>query len=139
MRRAVRICYQFLSVTLLVMTLRLSVPYMKNDLILALFSFIGPISVLISSILLLRSPRSGGNWINTEWGLLTGGSLFIILQALVISVRYQEILDDGTAYWMYVNLPGILLGIPLLLVGGICGWIADKIKNRRPKTRSEAR
>lgn len=138
--RSVGICYLylFLSVVLLAMTLQLSIPYMKNDLLQALFSFIGPISVLVSSILLLRSPQSGAKWTNTRWGLLTGGSLFVIMQILVISMRYQEILEDGVAYWMYVNMPGIILGIPLLLVGGICGWIVDRIKNGRSKTRPEA-
>ncbi len=138
MRRSVGICYQFLSVVLLAMTLRLSVTYMKNDLIQSLFSFIGPIAVLISSILLLRPPWSSTKWINTKWGLLTGGSLFIILQVLVISRNYQEILHDGTSYWMYVNLPGMLLGIPFLLAGGICGRIADAIKNRGSKNQPEA-
>ena len=131
MRKTVGTCFILLRIALIAATARLSSPYMENDLPQTLLSFIGPFAALMASILLLLPFQQTSKWIITKWGLFTGSSLFVILQIYMLSTHHQLILDDGVAYWAFVNLPSFYIAIPLCLVGAFVGWIADLIKNKR--------
>ena len=122
-----------LSIALAGAIARLSLPYVGHDFPQTLLSYLGPLAALCASVVLLRHSQSKTKWTITKWGLFAGGYLFVILQAFVIGVHWQEILDDGVAYWIFVNLPSFYLSIPCCLIGAFIGWMADLIKNRRSK------
>ena len=135
MRRPIAMSFLILSTALVAITFRVSMPYIKNDLLQTLLSFTGPFVSLIACFLLFHTPSTSSKWNSTNWGFFIGGSLFVLLQSFVIMTHYEAILSDGTAYWIYVNLPAYLLGIPICLVGALIGWITDIIINKKTRKR----
>jgi hypothetical protein len=130
MRKAVAISLILISVALCIATLRLSLPYLGSDLPQTLLSFIGPMSSLIAGVILFSHSELNRRWIATKWGLCLGGYLFVALQTCIISINWDLILDDGVAYWIYVNLPSLLLGVPACLVGALIGWLVELVRKR---------
>lgn len=120
-----------LSILVMGGTARLSMPYFENEFPGILISFAGSLSVIIVSIIFLYRKHFLNKWISMKWGLFIGASLFLFLQVLIITTQYQQILTDGTAYWIYLQLPPIYIAAPLFLVGAIIGLIADLIRRKK--------
>lgn len=131
MRRPIAMSFLILSIALIAITFRVSMPYIKNDLLQTLLSFTGPFASLIASFILFHTPPTSSKWNSTKWGFFSGGSLFVLLHSFVIMTHYEGIITDGTAYWVYVNMPAFLLGIPVCLIGAFIGCITDIIINKK--------
>lgn len=133
MRKVLALSLIMLAVVLAAVTVRLSLPYLQNEFPQILLSFIGPLIALSTGVVLLRHNQGRDKWIAAKWGTFLGAAVFAILQIILFVVHYDDVIEDGVAYWIFVNLTSIYLAPPLCLIGGFLGFLADSIGTRRSK------
>ena len=55
----------------------------------------------------------------TLWGAFTGGSILMLGLLFCLAMRFDIIMNDGTAFWVFIILPNFWMGL-IMLIGGAC-------------------
>lgn len=118
--------------------LYLSYPYFGSDPFQKSLSFIGPLMSSLASIVVYRRPYAGLEyWPYLKWGFFTGAAIYLVMQFALIFVHFSSIRNDGVAYWVFIELPSIMLAPLFGLIGIIIGGVADLfVRHRRKKSGS---
>ena len=64
-------------------------------------------------------------------GFCLGAGLYLIFPGIRMLLEHELIQNDGTAFWAYITLPSIYLGIPLPVVGALLGYCAGLLEERK--------
>ena len=132
--------------TLLILTaiqfffiLYLSSPYLGSDPFQTSLSLIGPLVSLVASVVVYRRPYAGVEyWPYLRWGFFAGAAHYLVLQFVLILVHFGTIKNDGVAYWIFVNLPSMILAPLFGLIGIFIGGTLDLFVRRRKKRSGNA-
>ena len=104
-----------------------------------LLPMVPPVVSLISSVILWRSRWRTPAGKGVEWGLFIACTAYMVLQALTLASNYTLISQDGTAHWGLLQMPVILVGLPLVVIGigigALGGWfVGRKASNQSVQT-----
>ena len=86
-----------------------------------------PVVAVLSALLLWRIGNRQPIGKGIVWGFFSASIAYMLLQAWTLSTQYKLISQDGTAHWIMLQLPALLIALPLLVIavgiGAFIGWI----------------
>jgi hypothetical protein len=119
----------FLAVSVLVPTLVITHTYIVRphqiqgwgDWLQVLLPVLPPTVTICASLALWMNEKRSLVWKGTTWGFLISCTIYMLLQALILSRHFSLISQDGEAHWGGLQLPAIWIATPLLIIGVILG------------------
>jgi hypothetical protein len=69
------------------------------------------------------------------WGSFVGANGFLFLMVYFSLSQRERIMSDGTAYWVFLQLPAFWIGFPSLIIGAVVGFVTGFVIERRKKGR----